>query len=137
MNLKILSGLVLALTLAGCSGAPPAPTLSGRWTPVSAELGGQPYPITNFGGAALQLTMDGYDFANDKGTYVVLTRRPPAQMDIRGQQGPNAGRTIPAIFDLTRDDLTICYQLGAGPRPADFTSPKGTQILLIHYKRVK
>ncbi len=137
MNLKILSGLVLALTLAGCSGAPPAPTLSGRWAPMSAELGGEPYPITNFGGTALELTMDGYDFANDRGTYVVLTRRPPAQMDSRGQQGPNAGRTIPAIFDLTRDDLTICYQLGAGPRPADFTSPKGTQIQLIHYKRVK
>ena len=137
MNLKILYGLVFALALAGCSGTPATPTLSGRWAPVSAELGGQPFPISNFGGAVLQLTMDGYEFANDKGTYVVLTRRPPAQMDIRGQQGPNAGRTIPAIFALDDDRLDVCYQLGAGARPADFTSPKGTQILLIHYKRVK
>jgi uncharacterized protein (TIGR03067 family) len=137
MDLKTLFGLVFALALAGCSGAPSAPTLSGRWAPESAELGGQPFPIANFGGAVLQLTMDGYEFANDRGTYVVLTRRPPAQMDIRGQQGPNAGRTIPAIFDLAADKLTICYQLGAGARPADFASPAGTQILLIHYKRVK
>ena len=137
MDLKILFGLVLAIGIAGCSGAPPAPTLSGRWEPVSAELGGQPFPLANFEGAVLQLTMDGYEFANDKGTYVVVTRRPPAQMDIRGQQGPNAGRTIPAIFDLAGDQLTVCYQLGAGPRPAGFTSPTGTQVLLVHYRRVK
>ncbi len=137
MNLKLLSGLVLSLALAGCSGAPPSPTLSGRWAPVSAEYGGMPVPITNLGGAVLRLTMDGYEFGNDKGTYVVVTMRPPAQMDIRGEQGPIAGRTIPAIFDLAGDQLTISYQMGAGARPAGFTSPKGTQVMLIRFKRVK
>jgi len=55
---------------------------------------------------------------------------------IHGEVGPNAGRTIPAIFELSGDRLTVCYQLGKGERPAAFDSKLGPQVLLIHYKRV-
>ena len=61
----------------------------------------------------------------------------PAAMDIHGQEGPNAGRTIQAIYQLAGDQLTVCYQLGAGERPAEFKSPAGSQVLLVHYRRVK
>jgi len=126
-------GLPAALILAACAHAP---ALAGRWAPQSAELGGRAFPVSNFAGADLQLTANTYEFAGDKGTYALVTRRPPAQMDIHGREGPNAGRTILAIFAMARDQLTVCYQLGPGDRPREFASAGGPQLLLVHYRRV-
>jgi uncharacterized protein (TIGR03067 family) len=142
MNGRVLSGLLSTLALAGCTSVPRAiplagPTLAGQWAPVFAELGGQEFPVANFGGATLRLTADTYEFAGDKGTYAILSVNPPATMDIRGREGPNAGRTIPAIYALAGDQLTICYQLGSGERPSEFTSSKGSRLLLVRYKRMQ
>jgi uncharacterized protein (TIGR03067 family) len=124
-----------ALVLAGCSNSPPAASLAGRWSPVSAELGGHPFALTNFEGGTLQLSESGYEFAGDKGTYAILSTTAPAKMDIHGSEGPNAGRTIPAIYSLAGDQLTVCYQLGAGERPLEFTSQGGPMVMLVTYKR--
>jgi len=135
---RSLYGFLVALALTACSSIPTTSSrLVGQWEPVSAELGGQELPVTSFGGAILRLTADTYDFAGDKGTYAVLSTSPPAKMDIHGQEGPNAGRAIQAIYELTGEQLTVCYQLGAGERPSDFTSAQGSQILLVRYKRVR
>ncbi len=137
MNRRVLPGLLVSFVLASCASLPSAgPTLAGQWAPVSAELGGQEFPVASFGGATLQLTVDTYEFAGDKGTYAVLSKDPPARMDIQGRQGPNAGRTIPAIYALTDNELTICYQLGSEERPSEFKSPKGSRVLLVRYKRM-
>jgi uncharacterized protein (TIGR03067 family) len=112
------------------------PALAGNWKPVSAELAGKDFPVANFAGATLQLTDSTHEFAGDKGTYVVLSTKSPAKMDIRGQSGPNAGRTIPAIFELSDEQLTIGYQLGSGERPIEFESPPGSQILIVEYRRI-
>jgi uncharacterized protein (TIGR03067 family) len=113
------------------------PTLAGQWAPQSAELGGQVFPVATFGGATLLLTADTYEFAGDKGTYATVSTSPPAGMDIRGREGPNAGRTIQAIYRLAGDALTVCYQLGPGARPSDFTSAGGSQVLLVRYQRIQ
>lgn len=136
MNRRTLCGLLLTLAIAGCNMRSGAPRLAGRWTPVDAELGGQDFPVANFAGATLQLTDSTYEFAGDTGTYVVLSTKSPAKMDIRGTTGPNAGRTIPAIFELSDEQLTIGYQLGSGERTIEFASPQGSQILIVYYKRV-
>jgi uncharacterized protein (TIGR03067 family) len=136
MHHRVFGCLLLTLALANCRSVPRArPSLVGRWAPVSAELAGQPFPVANFAGATLQLTGDSYDFAGDKGTYSLLGGHSPAAMDIHGREGPNAGRTIPAIYALTGDSLTIGYQLGAGERPAAFASPVGSHVLLVRYQR--
>ena len=128
-----LYGLVIALATAGCTSA----NLAGNWAPPSAQLGGEDFPVSNFAGATLKLTESAYEFGGDKGTIAVIPKHTPAQMDIHGVQGPNKGRTIPAIYQLSSDSLVVCYQLGAGDRPKTFTSPKDSQVLLIRYKRVK
>jgi uncharacterized protein (TIGR03067 family) len=133
---RVLPALLFALSLAGCTSAPTGATLAGHWGPVTAELGGKDFPVANFDGGTLLLTADRYDFAGDNGTYQLLPGGPPAQMDIHGQVGPNAGRTIPVIYLLAGDQLTVCYQLGPGERPSDFTSPPGSKILLVRYKRL-
>ena len=133
-----LSALLVALAIGACSSTSTTrPTLAGKWAPLSAELGGQVFHVESFNGATLQLTMDTYEFAGDKGTYSVLSTSKPARMDIRGREGPNAGRTIQSIYELAGDQLTVCYQLGSGDRPSDFTPPKGSQVFLVRYKRVQ
>lgn len=127
-----------ALVAAACSSLPATSSrLAGRWAPTEVELGDRVIPVVNLAGAKLQLTKTTYEFGNDKGTYAVLSTNPPAKIDIRGTGGPIAGRTIQAIYEITRDELTICYQLGSGERPVTFTPPKGSQVLLMHYRRVK
>lgn len=136
MTRRLLLGLPVACALAACSTTPVTPlTLAGRWAPQSAELGGQAFPVANFRGATLQLTADTYEFAGDRGSYALLPASAPARMDIVGREGPNAGRTIQAIYRLAGDSLTICYQLGPGERPGDFTTARGSQLLLVRYTR--
>jgi uncharacterized protein (TIGR03067 family) len=130
--------LFIAIVLAACVSAPPKPpSIVGQWAPASAELGGQAMPVAAFAGATLRLMADTYEFGNDKGSYAVVATSPPAKMDVLGQEGPNAGRTILAIYEVTGDQLTICYQLTrTGARPAEFKAPMGSQILLVRYTRV-
>lgn len=137
----IRRSLLLSLTalLAACAQAPKAPMLAGEWAPQRALLAGQDFPVSNFRGANLNLTASSYEFAGDKGSYSLLPDGVlPARMDIQGQQGPNAGRLIPAIYRLDDEVLTICYQLAPGAaRPAEFASPKGSRILLVSYQRLR
>jgi uncharacterized protein (TIGR03067 family) len=125
------------LALVACAGNQiTGPTLAGDWTPMSAQLGGAEFPLASVQGQVLKLTSETYEFAGDKGTYKVWVGGAPARMDITGVSGPNAGRTIPAIYSFDGDLLTIAYQLAPGAeRPRELTSPAGTQILLIRYKR--
>ena len=135
-----LSLFVLALALAGCASAPPpaaiVPTLAGEWEPVVAEIGGKDFPIGGFTGSVLRLTVDTYEFGNDRGTYALPPGGPPAPIDVRGVDGPNAGRTIAGIYEFAGDKLTICYQLGNGDRPTAFQSTSGPRVLLVRYRRI-
>ncbi|MCC6650071.1 MAG: TIGR03067 domain-containing protein [Candidatus Eisenbacteria bacterium] len=142
MNIRAIAALLLSLTLAafgtGCRcDCTDAAKVVGTWVPESAELGGAAFPLSSFDGAELHLTADGYEFAGDKGTYRVLSDAWPMPMDIMGKEGPNAGRTIPAICTLAGDKLIVCYQLGPGERPTAFVSPAGTQVFLVRYKRAQ
>ena len=130
-------GLALALALNGCmTPAYFADLLQGVWAPEQAQLGGQPLPLASFQGALLTLQGGAYDFVTDKGRYSVLTAGGQFAMDITGTEGPNQGRTLLAIARLDGDRLTICYELGAGPRPEAFDSAKGSKHFLISYRRV-
>jgi len=126
-----------AVVVVACAPRKSGPQLQGAWAPDSAELGGGPLPVASFAGAILHLTDTTYDFGNDTGTVKLLAPGTPAMMDVLGRAGPNAGRTIPAIYRLTDTTLTIAYQLAqGGARPAAFTTAKGTQELVVRYRRM-
>ncbi|MGH7586557.1 MAG: TIGR03067 domain-containing protein [Gemmatimonadales bacterium] len=131
------AALAVTLVLCGCAGNQiTGPTLAGNWTPLSAQIGGQEFPVASFQGGVLELTSETYEFAGDKGTYKVYAGGAPARMDITGTSGPNAGRTIPSIYSFDGELLTIAYQLAPGAeRPAELISPPGSQVLLVRYKR--
>jgi uncharacterized protein (TIGR03067 family) len=71
----------------------------------------------------------------DKGTFKLDPSAKPKAIDITGTEGPNKGKTIPAIYELTDDTLTVCYNLGGKDRPTEFKTKAGTQLFLVTYKR--
>ena len=135
--------LTVAASLIAFAADPPedAKSVQGSWTPVKAELAGQPVSDAVLKIISLKLDNGRYEvFAGDKpdrGTYTVDSTTQPMGMTITGTEGPNDGKTFPAIFELKGDTLRICYDLSGAKRPTEFKSVAGTQLYLVTYNRKK
>jgi uncharacterized protein (TIGR03067 family) len=109
--------------------------LDGTWVATSALLGGTAFPPVVLATIRLTLNAGQYTMGNDHGTYRVDARAFPAAIDVSGIDGPNKGRQIPAIYELTGDELTICFDLSCEARPKSFHSPAGSKAFLVKYRR--
>lgn len=137
--------LFAAAALAVAAGAQePAADLkaaAGKWTVVRAELGGK--DATAFHkGVELHLTpAGGYTVLvgteKDEGAVTLDPTKTPKQMDIVGKAGPNAGKTMKAIYTLDGDKLVVCYEPGGGDRPTEFKTKAGSKQFLAEYTRAK
>jgi uncharacterized protein (TIGR03067 family) len=139
---KLSASLVVSLLLTSLSWADAkddAKAMKGVWLPVSADLGGQPFPDALLKSMKLTLTDGKYSVqvgpSLDEGTFVLDATKKPATMDITGKEGPNKGKTLLAIYELDGDSLKVCYDLSGKARPTEFkAAPK---IFLVVYKRGK
>lgn len=73
----------------------------------------------------------------DRGTYTLDSATKPKRMAITGTEGPNHGKTFPAIYELKGDAIRICYDLSGAKHPAEFKSIAGTRLYLVTYTRKK
>ena len=73
----------------------------------------------------------------DRGTYTVDATSKPKSITVTGTEGPNQGKTFPAIYELKGDTLRICYDLSGAKRPTEFKSIAGTKLYLVTYQRKK
>jgi uncharacterized protein (TIGR03067 family) len=112
-----------------------SPTMDGIWMALDAELSGKKFPKEVVATIRLILKNGTYSLQNDRGEFKTDQSTTPFSMDIVGLEGPNKGKTIPAIYKLTEDTLTICYGLQGASRPTKFQTAEGTQFFLVHYKR--
>ncbi len=71
----------------------------------------------------------------DRGHYHLDEKRSPPAMDIVGEIGPHAGRTMLAIYELRGDELTVCYDLERPERPSNLAQQRGQPKLRITYTR--
>ena len=114
-----------------------ASTLAGTWQAIEAELGGKPFPADTVRSIKLILSAHDYQVGNDFGTYEFDPTATPAAMTIRGTKGPNEGKTMLAIYELSGDTLRICYDLMGQKRPTAFATEAGTRQFLVRYKESK
>jgi uncharacterized protein (TIGR03067 family) len=138
----MLGWLVIAAVLASrAADAPDSKTVQGAWTPVKAELAGQPLPDAVLKTISLKLHDGQYDVSvagePDKGTYIIDPSTKPKSMTVTGTDGPNKGRTFRAIYELEGERLRICYDLSGKQRPAEFKTIVGTRLYLVTYARKK
>jgi uncharacterized protein (TIGR03067 family) len=139
----ICIGLAVAASMSAFAADSPddAKAVQGKWKPVKAELAGQPMTDAVLKEISLKLDNGKYEVfvgsAPDRGTYTVDSTSKPKSMTITGTEGPNHGRTFPAIYELKGDTLRICYDLSGAKRPTEFKSIAGTQFYLVTYARKK
>lgn len=133
--------VVLALASIGHAADTKTDNLDGTWLPASAEFGGEKFPDEVRKTIKLVLKGDRYTVTAgtqpDSGTIKVDPSAKPKAMDITGTEGPNKGKTFPAIYEHDGDTLQICYDLDGKARPTEFKSKPGTKQFLVTYKREK
>lgn len=113
--------------------------LHGIWEMIRAESGGEPSSDLLALRVELHLTADTYQvhFAGelaDQGTFTRASSDTHAALILVGAKGPNAGRTIPCIYQLVGDRLRVCYGLDGTP-PTAFATAPGTERYLATYRR--
>jgi uncharacterized protein (TIGR03067 family) len=115
--------------------------LEGAWAPSDASVAGSPLAVKHLRVRYFVLEAGGYriiDSSNqvvDDGRYLVDEAPAPPTMDIVGRSGPNAGRTMRAIYELQGDELTVCYDLQGGERPCEMRPREDQLLLRIRYTR--
>ena len=114
-------------------------SLLGTWELVRAESGGEHSSDLIALRVELELTGTHYTVRfggeiADRGSYAHDAASTPTALAIHGTDGPNAGRTIPCIYQLVGDRLRICYGMD-GTAPTGFVSPPGSTHYLATYRR--
>lgn len=115
--------------------------LEGAWAPVAATVGGHSLMVAELRVKYLVLDSGGYSIIDrtnqivDRGEYLVDEGASPQTIDIVGREGPNAGRTMLAIYQLDADRLTVCYDIDGKERPSDMQSNDEQLLLSITYTR--
>ena len=80
--------------------------------------------------------LDNQQHVVDRGEFRLGQQPPLSTMDIVGIEGPNAGRTLLAIYELSNDLLSICYDMeGGAERPRSMQPQEDQLLLLITYAR--
>jgi uncharacterized protein (TIGR03067 family) len=113
--------------------------IQGKWKPVTAVLAGRPMPDEVVKSISLKLEDGKYEvFVGehpDRGTYTLDAQTQPKSITVVGTEGPNHGRTFPAIYELRGETLRICYDLSGAKRPTEFRSVADTKLYLVTYRR--
>jgi uncharacterized protein (TIGR03067 family) len=120
------------------SEASPHP-IEGQWQVVSAVHAGEPAPelVTDHMEVEIARGMYCVRFQGkvaDRGHLSIRAEEERLILELKGTEGPNRGRTIPAIVQHKGDRLRICYGLD-GSLPTDFTSVPGSPRYLVFYRR--
>ena len=111
--------------------------LEGAWLPVAAYVSGEVLPVAELRIARLMIKGSRYQILDcnqcvvDGGEVRPNTAASPCTMDIVGLEGPNAGRTLCAIYELSNDLLSICYDMEDGAERPRAMQPEEDQILLL------
>lgn len=136
--------LLTALAQSSWSAAPEktqadAKALNGSWAPSSAVMGGKAYTEEEVKKIHLALH-DGKYTAKvgdevDKGTFTIDDSKEPKTLTITGTEGPNKGKTIPAIYELEKNKLKVCYDMSGKAAPEKFESTAESKLFLVTYER--
>jgi uncharacterized protein (TIGR03067 family) len=139
--LPLCAGVLIALpVVARCDDAKKDESkIDGTWLLTSAELGGKKLPK---GAESVKLTLKKGEYevqaeSPDRGTVTYDDSAKPKEMDIKGTEGPNKGKTFLAIYELSGDKLKICYDLTGKARPKEFKTQAKTKQFLATYERKK
>jgi uncharacterized protein (TIGR03067 family) len=125
---------------AGADDADPKP-LAGTWAIHAAVLGGRDH-LEDYKGMVLKVTGDKYDVVfgtvRDEGTLTVGATKDHKTIDLKTKPGGLfKGRTMPGIYKIEEDKLTICVNTEQPDRPTKYEAPEKTPVMLLTFVREK
>lgn len=104
----------------------------GKWKAMSAVMAGEPFPEAVVSSISLVVSDKTYETnvggKLDSGSCETDMTKTPYQMRLVGTDGPNAGKTMLAVFDFSEEgQMRVAYDLNglAYPRSFDSTSENG------------
>ncbi len=115
--------------------------LEGAWVRIAARVGASELEVADLGvrylllGAGTYRIIDRGNQVVDAGHFHVNQMLAPATMDMIGEHGPGAGRSVLAVFELRGDELTLAYDLEGRARPPSLAPSKDQPQLRITYTR--
>lgn len=119
--------------------------LEGTWTPTENVLNGEKTPEAVLKplrdvikGGTYEGTSDGKREAAGTWKFVAVKDK-VLHIDLTATDGPNKGKSVRGIVEFIGDDgFRLCMPTEPdGKRPTEFTSKKGSGLVLRTYKRVK
>lgn len=135
--------LLMACLLAGTATVRaadiPLSAFDGTWVIDSAEMNGDAVPSDFVSSVSLEISGGKYTFKSSdstaRGSFKLDSSHTPVWMSLHEDEGPNAGRDILAITELTPAGWRACYAFQDGPRPAAFKTAADTGHFLANFKR--
>jgi uncharacterized protein (TIGR03067 family) len=141
MTRRWLAVLAIPLLCVASARGDDAKDLGGNWVPTAGEIDGQKLPDELL--KSIKLHLDGGKYTTEvgkekqQGTYKFDEKKTPKEMDITATDGPDKGKTLLAIYELSGDTLKVCYALEGKERPKEFKTSVGSKRFLVTYQRVK
>lgn len=142
---KTLLVLIAASVISLLAADSPADSkqMEGTWKPSSAELAGTPLPPPVLKAITLKIVGETYEVTvageprPDQGFCKINPAASPKTMTITSTNGPNKGKTFPAIYEVKDGALRVCYDLSGAKHPTEFKTTPGTMLYLVAYERQK
>jgi uncharacterized protein (TIGR03067 family) len=119
--------------------------LAGRWVLEAAEVDGKPVADEHLKKSQIihsdgECTLDTPHQSPQpiKARISIDPTKTPKEMDFVRSAGPNAGKTIPAIYEFQTDDkYKVCFDPTGKERPKEFTTRPGSGHILHVWTRPK
>lgn len=115
-------------------------SLEGTWVAASVIQAGQELPEHT--PRVIKLKLDDETFeanlcsGSDEGAYIIDSASKPRKLTLKGDHGPNAGKTILAIYDFPEaETMRVCYDLTGASFPTGFESTSENGYFLAIYKK--
>ena len=114
---------------------------AGTWKAVSIVEDGKEVPKDEVEKVSLTVKGDDYTFRRGdaviEGTHKLDPGKTPKTIDAVRSTGPNKGKSILGIYELTDDTYKVCFAGPGQDRPTEFASKAGSGCRLIVMKREK
>jgi uncharacterized protein (TIGR03067 family) len=113
----------------------------GTWKAVTVVRDGKEAPPDEVAKTTLTVKGEKYTFRvgdeTIEGTHKLDPTKSPREIDAVRTEGPDKGKPILGVYELTDDTFKVCFAPAGKERPAEFASKAGSGNRLMTFKRDK